>query len=86
MKEISFTFGGKSYKGSLATSTEEYPHYYWCFIDDPQLAGKIGDCITFQRDQGGVLQLSEIYPAKYRELLNALKTAVEQSMTATATA
>ena len=83
MKEVSFTFAGRSYKGFLAISTEEYPHYYWCFIDDPQLVSKIGDCITFQRDKGGVLQLSEVYPGEYRELMDAVKAVVEQSPVAT---
>jgi hypothetical protein len=53
MKEVTIPFRDKTYKGYLATSTDQYPHYYWCFIDDPQLVREIGDCISFQQDKGG---------------------------------
>lgn len=86
MKEVRFIFRGVSYRGFLAASTEQYPHYYWCFIDDPQLVKEVGDCISFQQEKGGPLTLTEVYPKPYQDLIEAIKGVVTQNMTATATA
>lgn len=83
MKEVTFTFRGKAYKGFLAASTEEYPHFYWCYIDDPDLVMELGDCISFKQDKGGLLQPSEYYPKAYREMIQSIKAAVEQSIVTT---
>lgn len=82
MKEVSFTFGNKSYRGYLATSTEEYPHYYWCFIDDPHLVKEVGDCITFQQDKGGQLKPAESFPKSHQELVSNIQTAIQQTIAA----
>jgi len=82
MKEVSFTFRGKVYNGFLAASTDEYPHYYWCFISDPQLVKEVGDCISLQQDKGGPLQPTENYPPRYNELLQAVKALAEKIMVA----
>lgn len=86
MKEVSFTFGNKSYKGYLAISTEEYPHYFWCFIDDPQLVKKVGDCITFQQEKGGQLKPTESFPKTHQDLITAIQTAIQQTIATIAAA
>lgn len=82
MKEVQFSFRGKSYKGFVAVSTEAYPHYYWCFIDDPELVKEVGDCISFQQEKGGELRPSEYYPRQYSDLVQILRVLVEQTIAA----
>lgn len=82
MKEVIFTFRNKSHRGLLATSTERYPHYYWCYIDDPELVNDLGDCISFKQEEGRPLEPSEYYPPKYAELVQTIKTILEQIVTA----
>lgn len=83
MKEVIFTFRNKSYRGLLATSTERYPHYYWCYIDDPELVSALGDCISFQQEEGEPLRPSEMYPKPYQELVEHIRTIVEQTIRTT---
>lgn len=86
MKEVCFSFRGKSYKGLIAWSTEEYPHFYWCFIDDPSLVKGLGDCISFQKEREGPLRPSEFYPKEYGELVETVKVLVEQTFALSAPA
>lgn len=69
MKEISFTFLGRTYKGFLAVSTEEYPHYYWCCIEDPELREELGDCLSFKIEENGALEPTEPYPKDQARLI-----------------
>lgn len=78
MEEVMFTFRGKSYKGFMAASTEEYPHYYWCFVEDPLLIEDLGDCVSFKVEEDGWLQPSGYYPKEYHDLLQAVKALIEQ--------
>lgn len=82
MKEVTFIFRGKSYRGSITVSKEEYPHYYWCFLDDPDLVKEVGDCISFKMDLGEHLQVSERYPEAYRDLVLVIRDLVEKHMIA----
>lgn len=80
MEEVAFTFRGKSYKGFLAASIDLYPHYYWCYVEDPHLIEELGDCISFKREEKGGLQPSGYYPNEYNDLLQAVKALIEQKI------
>lgn len=82
MKEFVFSFRGNTYRGFMAVSEEEYPHYYWCYLDDPQLVKVVGDCLSFKMDVDGQLQPSEPYPAGYLDLVQAVRQVVEKYRTA----
>jgi hypothetical protein len=84
MKEFAFTFRGHTYRGFMAVSQEEYPHYYWCYLDDPQLVNGVGDCLSFKMDVDGDLQPSEPYPAPYHDLVQAVRRVVEKYTTKSA--
>lgn len=86
MKEVHFSFRGTLYRGLVACSTEAYPHFYWCFIDDPSLVKELGDCISFQKEREGPLRPSEFYPREYGELVETVKALVEQSFALSASA
>lgn len=77
MKEFVFLFRGNTYRGFMAVSEEEYPHYYWCYLDDPQLVKAVGDCLSFKVEVDGQLRPSEPYPAGYSDLVQAVGRVVE---------
>jgi hypothetical protein len=82
MKEVSFNFRGKHFRGFIAVSKEEFPHYYWCFLDDPELVKEVGDCITFKMDMGDKLQPAEPYPNRYHDLVQVIRDIVEKQIAA----
>ena len=74
MDTISFSFKGNIYTAYLVINKSEYPHFYWCFLNDSQLIKDLGDCITFQIEKrGSVLEATDFYSANYRPLITAIK-------------
>ena len=74
---ITFRFKDAEHKGHLVASKEIYPHFYWCFIEDPELTRELGDCIGFKDQGDGVLEPTEMYPKKYEELITTIKREIE---------
>jgi hypothetical protein len=71
---LTITYRGKEYVITLVASTEEYPHFYWCLIDDPELIEAIGDdCISFKMKQDGVLYPIQFYPGSCQDLVEQLR-------------
>ena len=64
MEVLTFTYKGRQHVAKLEVSEEEYPHFYWCFINDLELIEELGDCITFKKDEDGELHPAQVYPAK----------------------
>lgn len=82
MKEISFTFLGRTYRGFLAVSTEKFPQYYWCFIEDPELREELGDCLSFKMGENGALETTEPYPKDQARLIKTIREGIEKSRAA----
>ena len=54
MDTINFLFKGKAYSAYIVSSINEFPHYFWCFVNDIELASRIGDCLVFRSDGAGI--------------------------------
>ncbi len=78
MDTILYHFKGNTYTGYIVTSKSEYPHYYWCFLEDAELINDLGDCITFQMQRGGDLEPTEFYPSKYESLITHIKELIAE--------
>jgi hypothetical protein len=78
MTPVTFTYKGKSYNGFMEASREDYPYFYWCFLNDSALIEEFGDCITFKKTEDGILRPTQYYAPEYREFLEHLKGVLEQ--------
>lgn len=79
MKELSFTYLRKIYRGFLAASTQAYPQLYWYFMEDPELCEELGDCLCFKRQGPGPLEPAELFPKHQEWLINTIREVVEKS-------
>jgi hypothetical protein len=78
MTPIVFTCRGKRYQSFIEASTTEYPYFYWFSLEDPELIGQLGDCLSFQLTEDGVVQPWESYPEAYKDLVNQAQGFIEQ--------
>jgi hypothetical protein len=76
MHAITFAYRQKLYSGRIISSTQEYPHYYWCLIDDHELAFELDDCIAFRKNPGQPLTPVYTYPKRFDGLLQTMAAVI----------
>lgn len=77
---LTINYEGQKIAGRLLVSNQELPHFYWCFIDEPELVAHLGDCIGFKDNGDGVLMPTESYSRQYEKLVMAFRQEIERIM------
>lgn len=83
MTEASFTFGGKRYSGTVASSTKMEPHYYWFICKDQELIDLLGEDLAFVKKDGTLramnYTLAERHPQLFGAIIETILTALGQA-------
>lgn len=72
MEQICFSFNNRKCTGTLFSSREKTPFFYWCYLEDEDLVDKVGECIGFV-DKGGFVKATENYPQQYQPVVDEIK-------------
>lgn len=76
---LTLSYEGKEYVITVISSTERYPHFYWCLLDDPYLITLLDDdCVALKLKADGVLHPTEFYQGRAQPLLDCLRSLVVQ--------
>lgn len=60
MEQITFHFNNSLYKGTLFTSRDRRPFFYWFYFEDPEMIQTAGDCIGFMESTGDLVPTENI--------------------------
>jgi hypothetical protein len=72
MEPITIHFNNSVYKGTLFSSREERPFFYWCYLEDNELIKKVGDCIGFTEKSGELVPTHRV-SKEYLVVVNEVK-------------
>ena len=73
MEQVTIQFNNYPCKGTLFSSRDRFPFYYWYYFEDKQLADTVGDCIGFE-DKSGDLVLTERLEHKFEPIAEAVRS------------
>ena len=78
MEQVTFHFNNCLYRGTIFSSRDRRPFFYWCYFEDQEMIQSVGDCIGFI-EKGGDLVTTEIFSNNVQMVVNEIKAYIVKS-------
>ena len=72
MEQFTIQFNNCLYTGTLFTSRDRFPYYYWYYFEDTELAKVVGECIGFTEKSGDIV-LTENLAQQFNPIADAVR-------------